>query len=63
MVSEGGLTLPEPARTLWRTTRDSVRQGLDAIGHRVEYRLGGTTRRQVRALGALPAVAVSLLCI
>ncbi len=43
MVSEGGLTLPEPARTLWRTTRDSVRQGLDAIGHRIEYRLGGGT--------------------
>lgn len=42
-MTAAGLMLPEPARTLWRTTRDSVRQGLDAIGDRIEYRLGGGT--------------------
>lgn len=42
-MTAAGLLLPEPARTLWRTTRDSVRQGLDAIGDRIEFRLGGGT--------------------
>jgi hypothetical protein len=42
-MTDAGLMLPEPARTLWRTTRDTVRQGLDAIGNRIEYRLGGGT--------------------
>ena len=42
-MTDAGLMLSEPARTLWRTTRDSVRQGLDAIGDRIEYRLGGGT--------------------
>ena len=43
MMTDAGLMLPEPARTLWRTARDTVRQGLDAIGDRIEYRLGGGT--------------------
>ena len=43
MMTDAGLMLPEPARTLWRPARDTVRQGLDAIGDRIEYRLGGGT--------------------
>ena len=43
MNTDAGLTLPEPAATLWRTTRETVRHGLDALGHGIEYRIGGGT--------------------
>ena len=37
-----GLVLPEPARTLWMTSRETIRRALEAIGAG-EYRLGGGT--------------------
>ena len=43
MNTDAGLTLPEPAATLWRTTRETVRHGLDALGEGIEYRIGGGT--------------------
>ena len=54
-MTGAALMLPEPARTLWRTTGGSVRQGLDAIGDRNEYRLGGGTGSRCRVVVRLAA--------
>ena len=35
--------LPEPARSLWRRTRDIIRTGLGELGDEVGYRIGGGT--------------------
>ena len=41
-MPSGGLVLPEPARTLWIASRETIRRALDAIGAE-QYRLGGGT--------------------
>lgn len=43
MQHEDALTLPEPAREMWRTTRDTIRRALAQLDPLREWRLGGGT--------------------
>ena len=42
-MEEGGLTLPTPAASLWRATREAITDALTNIGHPGIYRMGGGT--------------------
>ena len=42
-MEEGGLTLPTPAASLWRATREALTDALTNIGHPGIYRMGGGT--------------------
>ena len=43
MQHDDDLTLPEPAREMWRATRDTIRRALAQLDPQREWRLGGGT--------------------